>query len=86
MEVIKYCDLRGEKIENRFVCGLTEEILSGVFCLGWELRELVEEFYRRAVVFGYGVVVMEQVRWRGRGMVLLAVIAVGALQRGHGRR
>ena len=44
--------------------------------------------YRRAVVFGCGVAVMEQVtrgnRCDGGGMVLLAVMVVGALERGHG--
>ena len=42
--------------------------------------------YRLAVVFGCGVVVMEQVtrgnKCDGGGMVLLAVMAVGALQKG----
>jgi hypothetical protein len=59
--------------------------------LGWELRELVRKFYRRAVcevVLGCGVVVMEQVpRGSGcdggeRGLVLPATMAVGALQKG----
>jgi hypothetical protein len=56
----------------------------------WELRELVREFYRRALVFGCGVVVMEQVtqgnKCDGGGMVLLAVMVVGALQKGGGWR
>jgi hypothetical protein len=47
-------------------------------------------FYRRAGVLGCGVVMMEQVTRGSRcdegGMVLLAVMAVGALQRVHGRR
>jgi hypothetical protein len=34
--------LRGEEVENGIACYLAEGIfLSGVFCLGWELRELV---------------------------------------------
>jgi hypothetical protein len=34
--------LRGEGVENGIACYLAEGIfLSGVFCLGWELRELV---------------------------------------------
>lgn len=45
-------------------------------------------FYRRVGVLGCGVVVMEHVtrgnRCDGGGMVLLAVMAVGALQRGCG--
>jgi hypothetical protein len=45
--------------KNGVACDLAEGILSGVFCLGWELRELVWGFYRRAVVFGCGVVLME---------------------------
>jgi hypothetical protein len=51
-------------------------------------------FYRRAEVFGCGVVVMEQVPRGSRcdkgergGLVLPAtMVAVGALQRGRGRR
>jgi hypothetical protein len=44
--------------------------------------------YRRVGVLGCGVMVMEQVthgnrRDMGRGMVLLAVMAVGVLQRGR---
>jgi hypothetical protein len=79
--------------KNGVACGLAEGILSGVFCLGWELRELVRKFYRRAVckvVLGCVVAVMEQVprdskHDKGRGTVLLAVMAaVGALQRGSG--
>jgi hypothetical protein len=60
--ITKHCDLRGEGVENGVACYLVEGILSGVFCLGWELRELVQKFYRRAVcevVLGCGVVVME---------------------------
>jgi hypothetical protein len=60
--ITKHCDLRGEGVENGVACYLAEGILSGVFCLGWELRELVQKFYRRAVcevVLGCGVVVME---------------------------
>jgi hypothetical protein len=79
--------------KNGVACDLAEGILSGVFCLGWELRELVRKFYRwavREVVLGCGVAVMEQVprgskHDKGRGTVLLAVMAaVGALQRGSG--
>jgi hypothetical protein len=57
--ITKQCDLRGEGVENGVACDLAEGILSGLFCLGWELRKLVGEFYRRAGVFGCGVVVME---------------------------
>jgi hypothetical protein len=57
--ITKHCDLRDEGVENGVSCDLAEGILSCVFCLGWELRELVGEFYRRALVFGCGVVVME---------------------------
>jgi hypothetical protein len=39
--VTKHCDLRGDGVENGVACDLAEGILSGVFCLGWELRELV---------------------------------------------
>jgi hypothetical protein len=70
----------------------TEGVIGGfircVLCLGWEMRELVREFYRRAGVLGCGMAVMEQVtqgsRYDGGGMVLLAVMVVGALQRGWG--
>jgi hypothetical protein len=45
-------------------------------------------FYRRVLVFGCGVVVMEQVtqgnKFDGGGVVLLAVMVVGALQKGVG--
>jgi hypothetical protein len=44
--ITKHCDLRGEGVENGVACDLAEGILSGVFCLGWELRELVRKFYR----------------------------------------
>ena len=62
-----------------------------MFCLGWELRELVGGFYRRVWVLRCGVAVMEQVprgsgcnKGRG-GLVLPAMMAaVGALQRGSG--
>jgi hypothetical protein len=37
----KHCDLRGEGVENGIACNLAEGILSGVFCLGWQLKELV---------------------------------------------
>jgi hypothetical protein len=46
--ITKHCDLSGEGVENGVACDLVEGILSGVFCLGWELRELVWGFYRRA--------------------------------------
>jgi hypothetical protein len=59
--ITKHYDLRGKGVENGVACNLAEGILSGVFCLGWELRELVLEFYRRVGVLGCGVVVMEQV-------------------------
>jgi hypothetical protein len=36
-------------VENGVACYLVEGFLLGVFCLGWELRELVRKFYRRAV-------------------------------------
>jgi hypothetical protein len=67
--ITKHCDLRGEWVENGVACDLAEGILSGVFCLGWELMELVRKFYRRAVcevVLRCGVVVMEYVL-RGNG-------------------
>jgi hypothetical protein len=87
--ITKHCDLRGEGVENGVACNLAERILSSVFCLGGELRELVWKFYRRAVcevVLGCGVAVMEQVtqgnKCDGGGMVLLAVMVVGALQKG----
>ena len=41
--ITKHCDLRGEGVENGVACYLAEGVLSGVFCLGWELRELVRE-------------------------------------------
>jgi hypothetical protein len=40
----KHCDLRGEGVENGIACYLAKGILSGVFCLGWKLRELVRKF------------------------------------------
>jgi hypothetical protein len=57
--ITKHCDLRGEGVENGVACDLSEGILSGVFCLGWELRELVGWVYRRVWVLGCGVAVME---------------------------
>jgi hypothetical protein len=57
--ITKHCDLRGEGVENGVACDLAEGVLSGVFCLGWELRELVGGFYRRVWVLGCGVAVME---------------------------
>jgi hypothetical protein len=62
-------------VEKGVACDLVELILSEVFCLGWELRELVGEFYRRAVVFGCRVVVMEQMPHdsrcdKGRGPIV----------------
>jgi hypothetical protein len=86
--ITKHCDLRGDGVENGFACDLAEGILSGVFCMGWELRELVRKFYKRAVCkveLGCGVAVMEQVtrgsRCDGVGTMLLVV---GVLQRGSG--
>jgi hypothetical protein len=35
--ITKHCDLRGDGV----ACDLAEGVLSRVFCLGWELRELV---------------------------------------------
>jgi hypothetical protein len=69
--ITKHCDLRGEGVENGVACDLAEGVLSGVFCLGWELRELVGG-YRRVWVLGCRVVVMEQVtrgsrRDKGKG-------------------
>jgi hypothetical protein len=46
-------------VENGVACDLAEGVLSGVVCLGWELRELVGGFYRRVWVLGCGVAVME---------------------------
>jgi hypothetical protein len=87
--IIKHCDLRGEGVENGVACDLAE----GIY-LECALSELGVEgaaggVYRRALVLGgCGVVVMEQVtqgnKCDGGGMVLLAVMVVGALQRGHG--
>jgi hypothetical protein len=31
----------GARVENGVACDLAEGVLSGVFCFGWELRELV---------------------------------------------
>jgi hypothetical protein len=42
--ITKHCDLRGEGVENGVACDLVEGILSRVFCLGWQLRELVGGF------------------------------------------
>jgi hypothetical protein len=42
--ITKHCDLRGEGVENGVACDLAKGILSEVFCLGWELRELVGGF------------------------------------------
>jgi hypothetical protein len=42
--ITEHCDLRGEGVENGVACDLAEGLLSGVFCLGWELRELVGGF------------------------------------------
>jgi hypothetical protein len=59
--ITEHCDLRGEGVENEVACYLAGGILSGLFllCARWELRELVGGVYRRAGVFGCGVVVME---------------------------
>jgi hypothetical protein len=78
--ITKHCDIRGKGVENGVACYLAEGILSGVFCLGWELRELVG-------VLGCGVAVMEQVTRgsrcdKGKGGLLPATMAVGALQKG----
>jgi hypothetical protein len=56
--ITKHCDLRGEGVENGVACDLAEGVLSGVFCLGWELRELVGGFIGERVL-GCGVAVME---------------------------
>jgi hypothetical protein len=39
--ITKHCDLKDKGVEKRVACDLGKGILSGVFCLGWELRELV---------------------------------------------
>jgi hypothetical protein len=39
--ITKHCDLRGEGVENGVACDLAEGILSGLFFLEWELRQLV---------------------------------------------
>jgi hypothetical protein len=57
--ITKHCDLRGQGVENGFARDLAGGIYQVGVCLGWELRELVWGFYRRAGVFGCGVVVME---------------------------
>jgi hypothetical protein len=63
--ITKHCDLRGEGVENGVACNLAEGILSGV-CFA--LSEVGIEgagggggIYRRVVLFGCGMVVMEQV-------------------------
>jgi hypothetical protein len=62
-----------------------------VLFLGWELRELVGEFYRRVGMLGCGVVVMEQVLHgskhdKGRGDDVAGGDGDGgALKRGCGR-
>jgi hypothetical protein len=62
--ITKHCDHRGEGLGNGVACYLAKGIfIRCVLCLGWELRELVRKFYRRAVcevVLGCGVAVMEQ--------------------------
>jgi hypothetical protein len=81
---------RAREWKNGAACDLADGILSGVcFALRWELREMVGEFYRRAGVLGgvCGVVVMEQVTRgsrcdKGKGGLLSATMAVGALQKG----
>jgi hypothetical protein len=45
--------------ENGVACYLAGGILSGVFLLWMGTEGVGGEFYRRAVVFGCGVVVME---------------------------
>jgi hypothetical protein len=78
--------------ENGVACDSTEGILSGV-CFAFSemgIEGASGGFYRRAVcevVLGCEVAVMEQHKAAGAmegGMVLLAVMAVGALQRGSG--
>jgi hypothetical protein len=87
--ITKHCDLRGEGVENGVACDLVEGILSGVFCFEMGTEGAGGGIYRRAaceVVLGCGVVMMEQVtqgnKCDGGGMVLLAVMVVGALQKG----
>jgi hypothetical protein len=66
--ITKHCDLRGDGVENGFACDYDRGDLSGV-CFA--LSEMGVEgagggFYRRVLVFGCEVVVMEQVL-RGSG-------------------
>jgi hypothetical protein len=89
--ITKHCDLRGEGVGNGVACDYDRGDLSRVcFALSeMGVRGAGVGFYRRVLVFGCGVVVMEQVtqgnKFDGGGMVLLAIMAaVGALQKGHG--
>jgi hypothetical protein len=77
--ITKHCDLRGEGVEKMELLAIWQRgFIWSVLCLGWELRELGGGVYRRVLVFGCGVVVMEQVtqgnKFDGGGMVLLAVM------------
>jgi hypothetical protein len=90
--ITKHCDLRGEGVENGVACNLVEGILSGV-C--FSLSEMGVEGAGGGGEFigkwgcsgGCGVVVMEQVTRgsrcdKGKGGLLPATMAVGALQKG----
>jgi hypothetical protein len=86
--ITKHCDLRGEGVEKwsclQFGRG---DFIWCVLCLGWELRELGGSFIGEWGLLGCGVVVMEQVTRgsmcdKGKGGLLPATMAVGALQKG----
>jgi hypothetical protein len=93
--ITKHCDLKGEEVGKwsclQFGRG---DFIRCVLCFGWDLRELVRKFYRRAVcevVLRRGVVVMEEVprgsiRDKGKGDgVADDDGGDGALQSGVGR-
>jgi hypothetical protein len=87
--ITKHCDLRGEGVENGVACDLAEGILFGVFCLernrnwgswwGSFIGKRHWWWFLGVWSGGDGAGAME-----GKGDLVLP--AVGALQRGHGRR
>jgi hypothetical protein len=90
--ITKHCDLRGEGVENGVACDLAEGILSGV-CFA--LSEMGVEGAGGGFIGEWhvrwcsrcGVAVMEQVTRgsrcdKGKGGLLPATMAVGALQKG----
>jgi hypothetical protein len=88
--ITKHCDLRGEGVENGVACNLAEGFyqVCALLWARWELRELVGDFIGERGCSG------AEWRWWSKwheatgamkgGMVLLVVMAVGALERGHG--